>query len=68
MGYKIWTNDGWKSFDGIRKIVDKETIRIMLENDEEIVCTKDHKIYINENDLSTLAEPKTLDFQDLTST
>ena len=50
MGYKIWTNDGWKSFDGIRKIVDKETIRIMLENDEEIVCTKDHKIYINEND------------------
>lgn len=45
--YKIYTPEGWQPFDGIRKINDKDTIDIILENNVKINCTLDHKIYIN---------------------
>lgn len=45
--YKILTNNGWKKFDGIKKIDNQEVIKITLENDNFIECTNDHKIYIN---------------------
>jgi hypothetical protein len=45
--YKILTPEGWKPFDGIRKIVGKKTIKITFENNKEIICTEDHKIYKN---------------------
>lgn len=45
--YKIWTDKGWKSFDGVKKIIDKEIIKITLANDYTISCTTDHLIYID---------------------
>lgn len=47
MKYKILTSNGWKDFEGIKKIPSQQTIDIILENDKIINCTKDHKIYIN---------------------
>jgi hypothetical protein len=62
MGYKIWTNDGWKPFEGVRKIVGKNTIKITLENGKEIVCTEDHKIYKNVFECSEAKSYKVNDY------
>lgn len=45
--YKIWTDNGWKSFEGVKKIMDKDIIKITLINDCTISCTLDHMIYID---------------------
>lgn len=59
--YKILTDSGWQEFDGIRKIENKDVIKITLENDESIECTLDHKIYIN---CFECVEAKTLKIND----
>lgn len=61
MEYKILTPDGWKSFDGIRKIENQQTINITLESGEMVNCTPDHKIYVN---LFECVEAKTLNVGD----
>lgn len=61
LDYKILTPDGWKDFDGIRKIKNQETIDIILENGDMVNCTPDHRIYIN---LFECVEAKTLSVGD----
>ena len=63
--YQILTKDGWKNFDGIRKIPSKFTITIVLENGQQITCTKDHQIFIN---LFESVEASTLKVNDLVLT
>lgn len=48
--YKILTNNGWKSFDGIKKIPNQSIIKIILEDKTYIKCTSDHRIYISEQE------------------
>lgn len=46
MKYKILTPNGWQDFHGIQNNGLQQTIKIVLE-DTQIICTKEHIIYIN---------------------
>lgn len=37
----------FKKCDGFRKTNTSECLKIILDNDEELICSKDHKLYIN---------------------
>ena len=45
--YKIKSNDGWKSFSGIRKISKSEYIELKFNNNSSLKCSFDHKILTN---------------------
>lgn len=52
---QVLTEAGYKDFHGIKKTINQETIKIILENNDEIICTPDHKLfsdigYINAKD------------------
>lgn len=45
--YKIKTPDGYQNFKGIRKLSNKQTIKIIFENNISIIVTPDHKFKEN---------------------
>lgn len=47
-GYKIWTNDGWKDFDGIRKSESEKLYHFTFDDGSELECTADHLIFYDE--------------------
>lgn len=46
LGLEVLTDNGWSKFDGLVKKGKKQTLIIKTENNE-IVCTPDHKFYDN---------------------
>lgn len=55
--YKILTSDGWKEFSGIHKIPSKTLIKIITDNNN-LICTLDHKIFISESEYKEASEIK----------
>lgn len=47
-GYKIWTNDGWKDFDGIQKSESEQLYHFTFDDGSELECTADHLIFYDE--------------------
>ena len=43
--WEILTHNGFKKFHGLSKAPNQKTIKVKLDNDKEIVCTPDHKIF-----------------------
>jgi len=46
-GYKVLTPNGWMNFEGIRKIKERETIEIKLNDGKSLKCTPDHRVFSN---------------------
>lgn len=48
--FNILTHKGFKNFDGItRTKINYPLIKLIINNDIEIICTPNHKLYISEN-------------------
>jgi hypothetical protein len=43
--WQVLTHNGFKKFHGISKAPTQKTIKVTFDNDQEIVCTTDHKIF-----------------------
>lgn len=42
--WEVLTHTGFKKFHGISKAPNQKTIKVTFENNEELICTSDHKI------------------------
>jgi len=43
--WQVLTHNGFKKFHGISKAPTQKTIKVTFDNDQEMVCTPDHKIF-----------------------
>lgn len=59
--YKILTDSGWQDFEGVRKLPPQPTIEIILEDNNKLICTKEHLIY---TDLFNCVEAHTLNIDE----
>lgn len=41
---KIKTKNGWEHFYGVQKLSDRLTVSIILDNEQTLTCTKNHKL------------------------
>jgi len=46
--WEVLTADGFKSFRGISKTHNRATIKLVFDNNSELICTEDHKIATND--------------------
>lgn len=46
-GYKVLTNEGYKDFEGISFNGQRDVIKLCFENNSDITCTDDHKIFVD---------------------
>lgn len=45
--WEVLTPNGWKDFQGIKKVNKEYSIKIVLENNKEIICSGGHQVYTN---------------------
>lgn len=54
--YKILTDNGYVNFDGVSYNGEKEVIKLFFDNDCDISCTEDHKIFISLDECKSISE------------
>ena len=63
--YEVLTDDGWKDFDGIKRLTSNKTLHILFSDNSNLKCTENHLLKINDG---TFKEAYELKIGDVTST
>lgn len=56
IGYKILTDEGYKDFEGISFNGQRDVIKLFFDNNSNVSCTEDHKIFISLDEVKTVKD------------